>query len=295
VGRKNRPIANSALQVAAEAAIPVEIIDIAQDYIHVVLNPKFGYGRNMNPCIDCRIFMLTRAKRYMEEVGGDFVFTGEVLGQRPHSQLKGKMRAVEEETGLAGRLLRPLSARLMPPTIVEAEGRIDRSKFLDIHGRGRKRQIALAKQYGLTRYMQPAGGCCFLTDRAYTKKFRDLIRHGNGDDLRLDDVFILGVGRHFRFSPDLKVVIGRDETENNFLLRYADEHWLAKVNGFTGPTAMVIGDLPGDMLESIAAVVARYSDGKREPAVEVRFSLREEVRAVRTAPASDTFIKNHRL
>jgi hypothetical protein len=281
--------------VAAEAGIPVEIIDIARDYIPVVLKPKFGYGRNMNPCIDCRIFMLARAKQYMEAVGADFVFTGEVLGQRPKSQLKRKMRTVEEETGLAGRLLRPLSARLMPPTIVEAEGRIDRSKFLDIHGRGRKRQIALARKYGLTRYMQPAGGCCFLTDRAYTKKFRDIIRHGNGAGLRLEDIFVLGVGRHFRFSPDLKVVIGRDETENDFLLQYSGEYWLGRVNGFTGPTAMVIGDLCGEMLESIASVVARYSDGRGEPVVEVRFSLGDEVRAIHTAPASDAFIHDYRL
>ncbi len=295
VGRKNRPIANHALQVAAEAAVPVEIIDIAQDYLPVVLDPKFGYGRNMNPCVDCRVFMLARAKEYMKKVGGDFVFTGEVLGQRPKSQLKRTMRTVEGEAGLEGRLLRPLSARLLPPTILEAEGRIDRAKLLDIHGRGRKRQIALAKKYGLARFMQPAGGCCFLTDEAYTKKFRDIIAHSNGDALELEDIFILGVGRHFRFSPELKVVIGRDETENNFLLHYSGEYWLARVNGFTGPTAMVIGEFTDDDLDSIASVVARYSGGKSEPVVEVRFFWGDEVRAIKTAPASDAFVNSHRL
>ena len=295
VGRKNRPIANSALQVAAEAAIPVEIIDIAKDYLPVVLNPRFGYGRNMNPCIDCRIFMLVKAKEYMEKVGGDFVFTGEVLGQRPKSQLKRKMRIVDRETGLEGRLLRPLSAKLLPPTIVEEEGRLDRSKFHDIHGRGRKRQIALAKKYGIKRFAQPAGGCCFLTDKTYTKKFRDIIKHSDGCGFELEDIFILGVGRHFRFSPGLKVVVGRDETENNFLMQYSGEYWLATANGFAGPTAMIIGDVTGEELESIAAVVARYSSGKNEPAVEVRFFLGDEVEAVTTAPASDAFVNSHRV
>jgi hypothetical protein len=205
------------------------------------------------------------------------------------------MRRVEWEAGLEGRLLRPLSARLLPPTIVEAEGRIDRGKLLDIHGRGRKRQIVLAKKYGLTRFMQPAGGCCFLTDEAYTKKFRDIIAHSNGDGLEQEDIFILGVGRHFRFSPDLKVVIGRDETENNFLGHYPGECWLARVNGFTGPTAMVIGEFTDDDLDSIASVVARYSGGKSEPVVEVRFFSRDEVKAIKTAPASDTFVNSHRL
>jgi hypothetical protein len=295
VGRKNRPIANNALQVAAEVGVPVEMVDIAQDYLPVVLNPKFGYGRNMNPCVDCRVFMLDRAKEYMEKVGGDFVFTGEVLGQRPKSQLKRTMRTVESETGLEGRLLRPLSAQLLPPTIVEAEGRIDRGKLLNIHGRGRKRQIALAKEYGFSRFMQPAGGCCFLTDKTYTKKFKDIITHSDGDGLELEDIFILGVGRHFRFSPDLKVVIGRDETENNFLGQYSSEYWLARANGFAGPTAMVIGGFTGDDLDSIASVVARYSGGKSEPIVEVRFFLGDEVKAIKTTPASDAFVNSYRL
>ena len=295
LGRRDRPIANHALQVAAEAGIPVDLVDIAEDYLPVVLSPKFGYGRHMNPCVDCRIFMLSRAKQHMEKVGGDFVFTGEVLGQRPKSQLKGALRTIEKEVGLEGRLLRPLSARLLPPTVVEREGGVDRGKLLDIHGRGRKRQIALAKKYGLSHFMQPAGGCCFLTDEAYTKKFRDIIEHTDGDGLEIEDIFILGVGRHFRLSSDLKLIVGRDEIENNFLEHYAGEHWVARVNGFAGPTAVIMGELDDGNLASIAAVVARYSDGKREPVVEVKFSFGHQLKAVTTAPASDTFLDEHRI
>jgi tRNA U34 2-thiouridine synthase MnmA/TrmU len=295
VGRENRPIANHALKVAAEAGVPVELIDIAEDYLPVVLDPKFGYGRNMNPCVDCRIFMLNRARDYMEKVGGDFVFTGEVLGQRPKSQLKGALRTIEKETGLEGRLLRPLSARLLPATRVEHEGRVDRSKLHDIHGRGRKRQIALAKEYGLSKFMQPAGGCCYLTDESYTRKFRDIIEHSGGGELEVEDIFILGVGRHFRFSPDLKVIVGRDEVENNFLAHYAREHWSVTVNGFAGPTAVILGEFAESDLGPIASVVARYSDGKHEPVVEVRFAFADQLRAITAAPAEDGFLTRHRV
>lgn len=295
VGRRDRPIANHALQVAAEAGIAVELVDIAEDYLPVVMTPKFGYGKHMNPCIDCRIFMLQRAKAHMEKVGADFVFTGEVLGQRPKSQLKKALKTIEREVGLEGRLLRPLSARLMKPTIVEREGRIDRQKLYDIHGRGRKRQIALAKQYGLSEFMQPAGGCCFLTDKSYTEKLRDVISHTNGNGLDLEDVFVLGVGRHFRLSPDLKLIVGRNEVENNFLTHYARDHWLAKVNGFAGPTAVIMGTLDDSELVPIAALVARYSDGKEEPAVEVCFSRGGENRSLTTAPATDRDLAQYRI
>jgi tRNA U34 2-thiouridine synthase MnmA/TrmU len=295
VGRQNRPIANHALQVAAEAGIPVELVDASEDYLPVVLNPKHGYGRNMNPCIDCRVFMLERAKRHMEKVGADFVFTGEVLGQRPKSQLKSAMRAIEKESGLHDRLLRPLSARLLPPTQVEREGRIDRAKLLDIHGRGRKRQIALANTYGISQYMQPAGGCCFLTDASYSRKLRDVIGRKGGNGLSVEDIFILGVGRHFRLSESLKVVVGRDEVENTFLGHYAHEHWLARVCGFAGPTAVIMGEFTDDELGPIASLVARYSDGKREPAVDVEITFGTRMKAIRVAPATDALLEKCRV
>lgn len=295
VGRKSRPIANNALQVASEIGVPVQLVDIAEEYLPVVLNPKFGYGRNMNPCVDCRVFMLGKAKEYMEKVGADFVFTGEVLGQRPKSQLGGAMRAVEKEAGLGGRLLRPLSAQLLPATIVEDEGRVDRTKLLGIHGRGRKPQIALAEKYGISHFMQPAGGCCFLTDEAYSTKFRDVIEHSNGEGLEIEDIFILGVGRHFRLSTDLKLIVGRDEVENNFLGHYARDHWSGRATQFAGPTAIVMGDFDGELLDTMASVIARYSDGKDEQVVEVMFSRGDESKVVTASPADEGVIVSHRI
>jgi tRNA U34 2-thiouridine synthase MnmA/TrmU len=295
VGRKDRPIANNALQVAAEIGVPVQLMDIADEYLPVVLNPKFGYGRNMNPCVDCRVFMLNKAKEYMAKVGADFVFTGEVLGQRPKSQLKHTMRKIDKEVQLEGRLLRPLSAQLLSPTIVEQEGRVDRSKLLGIHGRGRKHQIALAKKYGLSTFMQPAGGCCFLTDKAYSTKFRDIIEHNNGNGVEIEDVFVLGVGRHFRMASDLKLIVGRDETENAFLEHYAKDHWLGKVRGVNGPTAVVMGGFDDDRMKTMASVIARYCDAMRGSAVEVSFSSGDRERAVTVTAANDDMIAAHRV
>lgn len=295
VGRKDRPIANHALQVAAEAGIPVELVDISQDYLPMVLNPKFGYGRNMNPCVDCRIFMLERAREHMERVGADFVFTGEVIGQRPKSQLRGALRAIERESGLHGRLLRPLSAKLLPPTQVEIDGLLDREKLHGIHGRGRKFQIELAARYGLTTHMQPAGGCCFLTDEAYSTKFKDVLEHRNGEEITVEDVFVLGVGRHFRLSDRLKVIVGRDEVENKFLEHYTKDYWSARAVGHAGPTAIIMGQTTTGDLVSIASMVARYCDGKREQAVEVEFRFGGEVRSVTAAPARDDVLRAYRV
>ncbi|UCG52192.1 MAG: hypothetical protein JSW58_01150 [Candidatus Latescibacterota bacterium] len=295
VGRKERPIANHALQVGAEIGVPVELIDISEEYLPVVLRPRFGYGKHMNPCIDCRVFMLEKAREHMEETGADFVFTGEVLGQRPMSQVKSALRSVELAAGLEGQLLRPLSARLLPPTDVENRGLVDREKLLAIAGRGRKIQIELAERYGLTRFMQPAGGCCFLTDKAYSAKFKDAIRHRGGENLRVEDVFILGVGRHFRLSPRLKLIVGRDKIENDFLHHYKDDHWSAGVLGFAGPTAIVIGEISDEDWDEIASIVARYSDGKGEPAIEVKFTRGDHVKLITVPPASSETLARYRL
>lgn len=295
VGRKDRPIANHALNVAGEVGIPVELVDISDEYLPMVLQPKHGYGANMNPCIDCRVFMLDRARRYMEEVGADFVFTGEVIGQRPMSQMRHTLRHTEREAGLEGKLLRPLSARLLEPTIVEKEGRVDREKLYGFSGRSRKEQIALAREFGITEYMQPAGGCCFLTDESYSRKLRDLIDHMDERSLSMDDVYLLGVGRHFRLDSELRLVVGRNETENNFLDYYTRDHMAARATDFPGPTAIVIGGPREAHLEQIASVVARYCDGKREPSVRVEFLKNGDTRVVEATPARDELIERFRI
>lgn len=295
IGRKDRPVGNHALKVAGEAGIPVELVDISDEYLPMVLNPRHGYGANMNPCVDCRVFMLDRARRYMESVGADFVFTGEVIGQRPMSQMRRTIELTEREAGLEGRLLRPLSALLLEPTLVEKEGRIDRSRLYKFHGRSRKPQIELAEKYGLSEYMQPAGGCCFLTDESYSRKLKDLIEREGPDSLSMDDVYLLGVGRHFRLGDDLRVIVGRDETENNFLSYYERSHWSARATDYPGPTAIVVGDVEGSALAQVAAVVARYCDGKHQPSVRVEFSRDGEERWVEVTPAAHDAVDRLRI
>jgi tRNA U34 2-thiouridine synthase MnmA/TrmU len=295
VGRKQRPIANHALQVAADIGVPVDLVDISEEYLPMVLKPRFGYGKNMNPCMDCRVFMLKKAKERMVETGADFVFTGEVLGQRPKSQVKSALRAVEKAAGLEGILLRPLSAGVLPPTAVEISGAVDRDKLLSITGSGRKTQIKLAAHYGLTTYMQPAGGCCFLTDKAYSNKFKDVIRHERPENLTVEDVFVLGVGRHFRLSPRLKLIVGRDEIENNFLDHYAKDHWSAGVLGFAGPRAVVVGEVEGNDWNEIATIVARYSDGKNEPLLDVEFRRGDQIKVLTVPPATREMLDRLRV
>ena len=295
VGRTDRPIANHALQVASEIGVPLDLVDISEGYLPMVLEPKHGYGRNMNPCIDCRVFMLKKAREHMERTGADFVFTGEVVGQRPKSQVKSALRAIEKEAGLEDRLLRPLSAKILPATAVEREGRIDRQKLHGLSGRGRKPQIELARRYGITTYAQPAGGCCFLTDEAYSNKFKDAISHGGAGRLSIDDVVVLGVGRHFRFSPVLKLIVGRNAAENYFLSQIKGDRWSARVVGFNGPTALAVGEIGESDWDKIASVVARYSDAKNEEAIEVEFVRGEAVKRVKVASASAEFVAERRI
>ncbi len=293
IGRKNRPIGNHALKVAGEAGIPVELVDISEDYLPMVLKPQHGYGANMNPCVDCRVFMLVRARKYMEKVGADFVFSGEVIGQRPMSQMRATIALTERESGLEGRLLRPLSARLLQPTIVENEGRVDRDKLLGFHGRSRKPQIELAKELNLTEYMQPAGGCCFLTDESYSRKLKDLI--AVQETLSMDDVYLLGVGRHFRLGSDLRIIVGRDETENNFLEYYTKSHWSARAIDFPGPTVIAVGEMTETEFERVGSMVARYCDGKKESSVLVEFCLNGETRTLDAVPATNELLEELRI
>src|SRR5574341_332534 len=213
---------NEALRAAADLEADVEFVDISgPEYLEMLLHPRFGYGANANPCVDCRIFMMRKAKEIMEREGADFVFTGEVLGQRPKSQRRDTLRIIERESGLDGRLLRPLSAKLLPPTIPEREGLVDREKLLDISGRSRHRQVELARELGIADWPQPAGGCCYLTDEAFARKFFDILgaREAAGQPRRLsrEDVVLLSTGRHFRISPRARLVVGRSEVENALL------------------------------------------------------------------------------
>jgi tRNA-specific 2-thiouridylase len=295
VGRTNRPTTDSVARVAAEIGVPLELVDISEDYLSVVLGPKHGYGKNMNPCVDCRVLMLRKARERMEARGADFVFTGEVVGQRLKSQVKTALRVIERETGLERRLLRPLCAKLLPPTEVEKRGLVDRGRLHALNGRGRRPQLELAARYGLTTHGQPGGGCCFLTDRAYSRKLKDAIAHAGEGPLTVEDAFMLGVGRHFRLAPTVRVIVGRDAVENEYLARCSGGRWLARAIGFTGPVAMVLGEMSESHWELIASIVARYSDGKDEVSVDIEFARATDRRRIAASPASEGVIEAHRI
>ncbi|HKY33514.1 MAG TPA: thiamine biosynthesis protein [Candidatus Polarisedimenticolia bacterium] len=274
IGRKDedpRRLRNPALQAGAEAQVEVRVLDVADEYIEMVKHPKHGYGAAANPCIDCRIFMLNKARDVMKEVGADVVFTGEVLGQRPMSQHRNALDMIEKETGLKGRLVRPLSARHLPPTLAEADGRIDRQRLLGIKGRSRKDQERLAEDFAIEEYPQPSGGCCFLADRNFGRKFHDLVREedATGRKVTREEIMLLKVGRHFRLAGTVKAIVGRDEAENGFLDRFSPGRWRLHAADHLGPVTLVQGEPEQGHLETAAAVTARYCDGRTEPAVRV--------------------------
>ena len=255
---------------AHQLGIPLHVIDFTQEHLRLVQDPPHGYGKCMNPCIDCHALMLTHAGRLMEAEGSDFLFTGEVLGERPMSQSRQALELVAEESGYPDRILRPLSAKLLPPTKPEREGLVDRDRLLDIRGRSRKRQLELARQYGLSDYPTPAGGCR-LTDPNFSKRFRDLFDHS--DEVCIRDVELLKLGRHFRLSDEVKVVMGRNEDENGRLLALArpgDTHLV--VIGPPGPDVLIPTSrgVTHSHIELAARLTVSYADVPQAESATVR-------------------------
>ncbi len=280
---------NPALKAAAQLGVPLEIVDISEEYYDIVLNPKFGYGKNVNPCVDCRIFMLKKAKEIMEREGYHFVVTGEVLYQRPMSQTPQRLKLIEREAGLEGYVLRPLSAKVLPPTIPEIKGWVDRSKLLGIKGRSRKVQIELAKRYGL-EYEQPAGGCCYLTDETYAARFKEAFAV-EGKVTR-EDLVLFAVGRHIRLPSGVKLIVARNEGEVRFLRGFKSRYNYAYRKDGKGTFALIKGDPPEEELQIIADIIARYS--KREQC-EVCMKVGEREITLIGTPADDSFIERFKI
>ncbi len=256
-------------RAAAMLGVNLEVIDVSDEYLPLVLHPRYGYGSGMNPCVDCRIFLLRRAKGWMEEHDYHFVFTGEVVGQRPKSQMRPTLNTVERESGLRGYLLRPLSARLLKQTVPEQRGWVDRDKLHGISGRGRKAQIALAEQFGISDYPQPSGGCCYLIDQTYSRRLRDFLAHEGEEPLTREQTQLLAVGRHLRLPSGRKIVVGRHERENAYLATCGVEGVLLTTVDHPGPTTLVPGSPTEEEIELAARITASYSDGKDKPAVRV--------------------------
>ncbi len=246
-----------AAKVSKAIGIELRIIDMGQEYVDLVRNPAHGYGKNINPCIDCKIFMLKKAMVVMKEAGASFVVTGEVLGQRPMSQRRDTLNVIERDAGMKGLILRPLSAAHLTPTISEQNGLIQRGKLLGISGRSRTVQLQLAERYGITGYSTPAGGC-LLTDKNFSEKLRDLFQDKQA--VTPDDIRLLTVGRHYRFDAGVKIVVGRDNRENRVLMSLATRGYhLFTPHGFPGPVALLSGEPTQDLKQTVGRLIITYS------------------------------------
>jgi tRNA-specific 2-thiouridylase len=262
-----------AARVSRAMGIELRVIDMGQEYIDVVRSPQHGYGKNSNPCIDCKIFMLRKAKDVMRELNAPFVVTGEVLGQRPMSQRRDTLGVIERDADMKGLILRPLSAALLPPTKAELDGLIRRDNLLGISGRSRRVQLQLAERYGIRGYSTPAGGC-LLTDKNFSEKLRDLFEDKQA--VSPIDIRLLTVGRHYRLDAGVKIVIGRNNKENSLLLSLAPHGYhLFTPFGFPGPIALLNGEPTKDIKQTIGRLIITYS--KHIPGLTYRIQYGNEV------------------
>jgi hypothetical protein len=261
---------NNSLWVAEQLGIKLHIVDVIEEYKNVLINPKHGYGAHMNPCLDCKIFMVKKARQWIVENSFDFIITGEVIGQRPMSQRKATMPIVAKESGADDLLLRPLCAKNLTATLPEREGWVDREKLHGITGRSRKPQMGMAEQFGFDEYAQPAGGCCFLTDASYSSKLVDLWKaRDDNKDYDLDDVMLLKVGRHIRPQQNFKLIIAREEGEGRFLQGYKKDFISMNSVSHSGPLVLVDGSPSAEDLYLAASITARYGQGRDAEQVDI--------------------------
>jgi hypothetical protein len=281
--------AEKARKAATSLAIPLMIWDIGPVHLEMVKNPPYGYGRNMNPCIDCHAMMYRLAGEIMREKGFDFLFSGEVLGQRPMSQNLSSLRAVAKASGVGEYILRPLSARLLPATAMEENGLVDRARLLDIQGRTRRRQEELARKWGVNEYASPGGGC-LLTEAGFSNRLRDLLDHCA--DASINDVELLKVGRQFRLSPRARLVVGRNKANNDEIDKLIQSgDYLIQAAEFPGPLGLLRGRPDERDLVMAGAIVAGYGKGREQEEVLIAIRGDDGCRTLAVAPASRAKIK----
>ena len=267
---------------AKQMDIPLIIEDISDIHLDMVKKPKYGYGKNMNPCIDCHAMMFRLAGEIMIERGFDFLFSGEVLGQRPMSQNANALRSVANYSGHPDRILRPMSAKVLPITPIEEQGLVDREQLLDIQGRSRKRQEALAKEWGLEDFPSSGGGC-LLTEIHFPDRLRDLIEHQPG--CSVSDVELLKIGRQFRLSDRAKLTLGRHQNDNEAIHQVADKtHILLRTPGLPGPVGLVSGTPSDEDLQVAGAILASYGKGKNMAQVNVLAQVQGDDRNFSVTP-----------
>jgi len=279
--------ARKARAAAAQIRLRLDVLDITEEHLAMLRAPKYGYGRNMNPCIDCHTLMLKKAGEKMLTSGADFIFTGEVLGQRPMSQTRQSLHIVAKNSGFEPFILRPLSARLLPVTRPEADGIVDRSRLLDIQGRGRKKQMELAAHFGITKYSNPAGGC-LLTDSIFSRRLRDLFDQPG--DVRIRDLELLKYGRHFRVSDGIRVIVGRNQRDNDMLLKWSDpSDTIITVREYPGPVTLVCSCRGERAIGEAASLCALYSDAPKDIPVDTlcKTESLQKILSVKAADRAD--------
>jgi hypothetical protein len=276
--------------------MPIEIVDVARDYLEqVVRSPRYGYGSAMNPCTDCRIFMLRRADEIARARGIDLLCTGEVVGQRAIDQSRHALARAEEEAGVAGRVIRPLSAGLLPPTRAEPDGRRLFDEPLRLHGRARRGQLELAERWGIEARPVPSGGCCKLADPGFAARLRDLLSHHAAEEITEERLARLECGRHFRLAWNLKLIVGRDEDESRWLAERAVGQWSCQAADGRGAFCLVEGSPDGDREAVVGAVAARYAGRRAGRPVAIQLRRADERRVVVASPASDEDLARWRI
>jgi tRNA U34 2-thiouridine synthase MnmA/TrmU len=277
-----------ARQASENVGVPLMVREITPQYMQMMRSPSVKFGKNMNPCMDCHTLMFRLAGGIMIELGFDFLFSGEVLGQRPMSQNRSSLRYVEKHSGYDGNIVRPLSARCLPETIVEQKGLVDRRRLLEISGRSRKPQLKLAQKFGVTDFPAPAGGC-LLTDKIFSRRLRDLFDHQ--ENFTEKDLALLKVGRHLRLDPETKLVVGRTRQDNEQISRSIDPQadMVLKVDHFPGPLAVIPGGGSDPLMMLAAGICIGYSKAPDdEPAsVTVHAGRRRRQVAVLGIPSAD--------
>ncbi|MCK5580116.1 MAG: hypothetical protein KAJ18_02470 [Candidatus Omnitrophica bacterium] len=258
---------DKAQEVADKLNIKFIVMHLDEQYLEIIKKPRFGYGTALNPCKDCRIHMFSRAYEYMKSINADFIFTGDVLGQRPMSQLQNSLRLIEKESVVEGHLVRPLSAKLLKPTIPEEKGILDRTKLFGFSGRSRKAQIKLAEEFGITDYPNPAGGC-LLTDKNFSRRMKDIFKHGYRD---FNEAVGLQWGRHFRIDENFKAILGRNAAENETIVHHAHQNdFIMALEDKEGPTLILKGDNPSeDVFQVAAGLVQRFSKYRDNSSMKV--------------------------
>jgi tRNA-uridine 2-sulfurtransferase len=276
--------ARKARETAKHIELPLLVVDITDSHLAMLKSPRYGYGKNMNPCIDCHTLMLHSAGKIMEEKGADFLFTGEVLGQRPMSQTRQSLQIVAKNSGFADFIIRPLSALLLAETRPEQEGKVNRQHLLAIQGRGRKVQMEMAKSYGVTYYPPPAGGC-LLTDPMFSRRLKDLFSHDHEYDTR--DIELLKHGRHFRIGESGKIIVGRNQADNKALQELTEKgDTVLSMAQLPGPLVLIPGGGSEEITDKAARLCVLYSDAPENEEGAVNITKPGQSRLAAFTPAS---------